>query len=204
MLKKFVYWGFGVSIVFLSAFIFYQGLHYFMGPVQKSDVVMTMGQGGNLTPSTVIRQENKYLCDDIQLSYQGPIKDILPRVSKKDLEEKYPESNGWELQYTSDGMLVARHTVNDFCSLHKAYRHLGIHDNVLAVYEGPLGFEDHLLWLEEGKEIQRLPEDLRNCLQDAQHYKGLTETEQHVCQEQLEFANETLLNNVLENLDEMY
>ena len=65
----------------------------------------------------MIRQENKYLCDDIQLSYQGPIKDILPRVSKKDLEEKYPESNGWELQYTSDGMLVARHTAVSYTHL---------------------------------------------------------------------------------------
>jgi hypothetical protein len=123
-------------------------------------------------------------------------------LDRQALAQKYSAGAGWTIKYDAGGLVVLTRAVDDFCSLHKDYRHLGIKQNALAIYQGPLGSDQKLLRLEEGKKIGMLPEDLKRSLEMAGNLAVLDGAARDRLKSQLEFENEALLNSMLENLDE--
>lgn len=206
MFKKISVLAMSIAVIMLVAFVFYQALNFFVGPLMKpGHPVYNIGlaEGARVVSGTVVRQENSYLCKDVEMVYQGPVPKELVGLSKQDLEKKYPPEAGWSIKTVGGGMLVLTRTVDDFCSLHRDYRHLGIYRNVLAVYQGPLGCEQKLIRLEEGKRVDLLPEDLRKRLENAADLANTDLAAKEELKSHLEFENEAMLNSMLENLDEI-
>lgn len=201
MFKRFFYVGVSVFVVIGVGFLFYQGFNFFLSDYFKSNQVLAVFDDKEVTASTVVRQEHSYLCQDVELNYLGLAKDLFANSDKKTLEDEYLKS-GYEIEYLEDNTLLMTKEVDDFCAIHKKYRHLGIHENKLAIYEGSLGFDENLLWVED-KLINSLPQEIQLSLEKAKDYSNLSEEEKKDCQINLEFENEEKLNNMLENLDEL-
>lgn len=205
MLKRITWLGISFVVVIMVAGIFYLALNFFVAPLLKPGLAvfnLGLAETDRVSATTTIRQENSYLCNDVELIYQGPVSGELTGLTREDLNKKYPSGEGWTVDFRGDGLVVINHTLDDFCSRHKNYRHLGLYRNVLAVYQGPLGYDDKLLGLEERKRLEQLPSDLREKLEMAANYGNLNEIQRDALRSELEFPDETSLNNALENLDE--
>lgn len=189
----------------MVAGVFYLALNFFVAPLLKPGMPvfhLGLAQTNKITAATTVRQENSYLCKDIELIYQGPASRDIIGLAGEDLDKKFPAGAGWTVELREDGLLVLNHSLDEFCSRHKNYRHLGLYRNVLAIYQGPLGYDQKLLRLEDNKRIENLPPDLRGKLEMAVNYGSLNEAQRDNLRKELEFIDETSLNNALENLDE--
>ncbi|GBF35332.1 hypothetical protein DCCM_4455 [Desulfocucumis palustris] len=206
MLRKIPMLAMSIVVIMLVAFVFYQALNFFVSPLMKpGHPVYNIGLAGDtrVVSGTIVRQENSYLCKDVETVYQGPAPRELVGLTEKELEKKYPAEEGWSIKTVDGGILVLTRNVDDFCSLHRDYRHLGIYRNVLAVYQGPLGCDQKLIRLEEGKRMELLPEDLRKRLESAADLANVDPAAREELKYHLEFENEAMLNSMLENLDEV-
>lgn len=197
--------GLSCVVVATVAVVFYLALNFFVAPLLKPGLSVfniVSAEGAKITRATTVRQENSYLCRDVEIIYQGPAPGELVGLDRQALDKKYPAGDGWTIKFNNGGIAILARAVDDFCSLHKDYRHLGIYRNVLAVYQGPLGSDQKLLRLEEGKKLHLLPEDLQKSLEMAVNLADLDDSAREKLKSQLEFENEALLNSMLENLDE--
>lgn len=155
-----------------------------------------------VAPGAVLKEENYYICGDVELVCQVPAPaDMLGR-DLKDLRSRYPEKSGWSVEIADEKLVVLRKSVDGFCGQHSLYRHLGMHRDRLAVFQGPLGFDQRLLRV-EGKPVGDLPRPLREKLQKAREYGRLPAEEKSVLRTELEFIDQISLNSALENLDEV-
>lgn len=149
---------------------------------------------------TVIREEHVYICGDIDEVARNTAA-ALKINSENELKEKYV-SLGYALEMRNNEVLAKR-KVAEFCSYHRNFRHLGIRDDKLAIYQGPLGYEQKLLKVEDNFPINSLSAALQVKLQQSINLFQMTPETQAKLRYELEFANEDALNAVLENLDEM-
>lgn len=187
--------------VFLIATAVYVTLTSFSNPVMKP--VLT---GERIEPliqsTTTIRQENKYtVCGDVEVYYRGPAKRDLIGLDENRLRLKYPRQEGWAVAVEGDEVVITRQ-LDGLCGMHREYRHLGIHEGQLAVYQGPLGHDEVLLRVESGININRLPELFIDKLNKADAFVDLCDDEQRELRKAIEFTDEQALNALLENLDE--
>lgn len=151
---------------------------------------------------TIVREEYEYFCGDVHIVYLGRAPDKLVGLTHANLKQKYPAKDGWTVENTAE-MMVLKKRCNEFCPEHKNYRHLGICEGLLAVYEGPLGYEKKLLKTEKNILIERLPANYQTKLHQAMVFeKQLPETQLQLRKE-LEFTSESSLQATLENLDEL-
>ncbi|AEF94096.1 hypothetical protein Desca_1236 [Desulfotomaculum nigrificans CO-1-SRB] len=153
----------------------------------------------SLAQNTVIKEQNVYICGDIEEMARKSIDN--DNVKASDLKAKYTD-----LGYTVDikkGEVIARRKVDDFCSYHRSLRHLGIYKEKLAVFQGPIGYDQKLLKVEDAIPIQSLSAEFQVKLQQASNFSQMTPETQAQLRSELEFANEDALNAILENLDEM-
>lgn len=204
MLKKIRRLFTAAAVTLFVAMAVFLGAGYFAGPLAKP-LFPVFGQNtpGVVSPGAILKEENCYLCGDVELIYQAPAPaDILGR-DLKSLRAKYPEKDGWSVEMNSDRLVVLRKNIDGFCGQHSLYRHLGIHRERLAVYQGPLGFNQRLLRVEEKKKVEDLPRSLREKLLKAREFDRLSAEERSVLRSDLEFAEETALNSAMENLDEV-
>ncbi|MCL5290740.1 MAG: hypothetical protein ACOY35_12670 [Bacillota bacterium] len=153
-----------------------------------------------LSPDRIIMEENIYLCGDIE-EVSRKTAGSLGVKTEKELKDYYA-ARGISVEVRKNEVLAQRR-VNDFCSYHRSFRHLGIHDNKLAVYQGPLGYQQKLLRVEETFPLHSLSEDFQVKLQQAMDFLHMTPETQAKLRYELEFSNEEGLNAILENLDEM-
>ncbi|MFZ5643135.1 MAG: hypothetical protein ACOY46_06065 [Bacillota bacterium] len=176
----------------------------FMSGILGRPILPVFGQGAvnTVSPGAVLREENCYICGDVELVFQGPASGDIVGKSAKDLRGKYSEKEGWSVGLDSDRLVVLRRSIDGFCGEHSNYRHLGIHRDRLAVYQGPLGYDQRLLRVEENKKLDQLPPSLREKMKKARDYNTLSPEERDVLRAHLEFTDERLLNSALENLDE--
>lgn len=205
MLRRITWLGISFIVIIMVAGIFYLALNLFVAPFLKPGLpVFNLGLAdvNKINATSTIRQENSYLCKDVELVYQGPPSGEIIGLTREGINKKFPAENGWAVEFRGDGLVEFKHVLDDFCSRHKSYRHLGLYRNVLAVYQGPLGCDDKLLRLEERKRIEKLPPDLRESLETAVNYRDLNEDQRDELRNRLEFIDEIALNNALENLDE--
>ncbi len=165
--------------------------------------VFGQGKAGVVAPGATLKEENCYLCGDVELVYQAPAPAEMLGKGLEDLRRKYPEKDGWSVEIKNERLVVLRKNVDGFCGQHSLYRHLGIYRDRLAVYQGPLGFDQRLLRVEEKKKVENLPRTLREKLQKSREFNRLPAEEKSSLRSDLEFIDETALNSVLENLDEV-
>lgn len=203
MFTRISYFVTGMILTVAVAVAVFLGAVFIAGPAVWPLLPVFGDVGGRVVaPGAVLKKENSYLCGDVELSFQGQAPAGIVGRSLKDLRGKYPESEGWSVDLKNEKLLVLRKTVDDFCGLHGQYRHLGVQNGRLAVYQGPLGFDRKLLRVEESKKIELLPRSLAEELEKARNFDGLPPEEKSALRRELEFIDETALNSALENLDE--
>jgi hypothetical protein len=158
------------------------------------------GIGDFVYADTVVREEYAYLCGDVQVVFLGRAPKELVGFNRSGLEQKYSAQDGWTIEMTPD-TLVLKKTCLEFCSKHAKYRHLGISEGCLAVFEGPLGNNQRLLRVEKIP-LENLPAEYQVKLEQVMNFSRQSPENQAALREELEFAGESSLNAFLENLDE--
>ncbi|WP_449241519.1 hypothetical protein [Desulfoscipio gibsoniae] len=189
------------ALVFLVAMVVYFTLSTVSDPAMKP--IFTGDKVEPLIKSTTtVRQEKEYTaCGDVEVYYRGPAAPDLIGLDEHRLQMKFPRQDGWDVAVQGDEVVITKQ-IDGLCGMHKEYRHLGIHDGQLAVYQGPLGYDEILLRLETGINIDLLPEAFLNKLNKTDAFQSLSADERLDLQNTLEFTDEQLLNALLENLDE--
>lgn len=201
MFKKMRWTITAVILIVIVAMTVFWGAGLVAGPKVKPILPVWGNDPESIQPRAVLREENIYLCGETELVYQGPVPADMVGRNLLELRKKYMEKDGWSVSIKNDTVVLSK-SVNDFCGQHSLYRHLGIYRDRLAVYQGPLGFNHKLLRVENQK-VESLPLELRDKLKKAMEYNSLTTEERLALERDLQFVDETVLNSVLENLDEI-
>jgi len=151
--------------------------------------------------NTLLLKYNEYSCGDVELLYRGNAPRELTGLDYNRLKLKYPESQGWKLTFRDNELDITR-KVDGFCGMHKEYRHLGMYEGKLAVFQGPLGYNNVVLSV-VNIDLNLLPDDIKDKISRADRFNELPAAEQSELQKAIEFPNETEIYSVLENLDEL-
>ncbi|GAB6181116.1 hypothetical protein JCM14036_24350 [Desulfotomaculum defluvii] len=151
-------------------------------------------------PETTIREENIFICGDIEEVARKKAH-TLQITDEKDLKNHYA-AQGYSINQ-SGKQIIAQRKVDDFCSYHRKYRHLGIQDDKVAIFQGPIGYNQKLLRIEERLPVATLTADLQVKLQQSMDFFQMTPETQAVLRYEFEFHDEDALNAILENLDEL-
>jgi hypothetical protein len=206
MIKKMLGVFSAILLVIIVAAIVYVSMVSLSDPALKPvSTVIESVTGRRVTsvvkPYTTIKKANEYTCGDVEVYYRGPAPSELIGLDHSRLLMKFPEQAGWKIEDQGDEIVITR-KVDGLCGMHKEYRHLGLYNGRLAVYQGPLGYDGILLRVEESIKVEALPEPLLGQLRKAADFNRLNQSEQLELKNAIEFPEETTMNNVLENLDE--
>ncbi|ADG82042.1 hypothetical protein Tfer_0135 [Thermincola ferriacetica] len=117
------------------------------------------------------------------------------------LAKEFPPEEGWEIDDSVPNELIITRHENKVCPYHREFRHLGIDEGFLAIYEGPLGYNDKVLQ-RENVAVYLLPPEIQEDLNMAMNYNQQDPDTQARLKSQLEFEDENKLSAVLENFDE--
>ena len=206
MYKKIYMAGFGLIIMLAVAFATYTAFTLLSPALSGHGLKMislnTGGTGERVTPGMTFREEAGYICGDVELIYQGPVNGRLINLNRQQLEQKYPPAEGWKVEFTESGALVTRQSRQQFCGMHSQYRHLGLKEGKLVIYQGPLGYDQIPLRQEQRYQVELLPSTFRDNLEKTAAFNSLSPAEQEFLKSELEFSDDVSLNNALESLDE--
>lgn len=210
MIKGVLKIGTAVILMLTVASITYFSFMYLFPPVEKpvSTVLQQLinldGEDDVLVkPGIIVRIEKKYACGDVFVDFQGPAPKDLQGLSEKEVRGKYSPDEGWSISKLSGGIVKLSQSVNDLCDRHRQYRHLGIYQGMLVVYEGPLGYNESLIRVERNIAVENLPPELRIKLQQAMDFERQASSTKLQLRKQLEFSSEQDLNTALDSLDEL-
>lgn len=156
-----------------------------------------------INPGTIVRVEERYACGDVFVKFQGPAKKEWHGLSEREVRDLYPVSAGWEISKLSEGIVELSKSVPGLCERHASYRHLGVAQGMLAVYQGPLGYNDSLIRVEKNIVLNSLPQDFQDKLLQAMDFNKQADRTKQDLRKQLEFPSEQDLNAVLDSIDEM-
>lgn len=149
---------------------------------------------------TRISKEIRYVCGD-RVTTTIPTVSEFVGLDYQGVAKKFPAGEGWLIDDTVAGVLTVYRDEQSICPYHRDFRHLGIADGYLAVYEGPLGFNQKVLQREDIK-VSALPPEMQQLLQAAMDYRGQPVDIQGQLKQGMEFETEEKLNTMLENFDE--
>lgn len=155
-----------------------------------------------VTEDTVVYKQNIYLCGTVENNYNGFETTALIGMSHGELLKMFAIEDGWQVQFPSSAELILAKRVNEFCPIHRNYRHLGIYQDTLAVFQGPLGINTKLEQVIKSRPLTELPQSLQLKLHQAMIFYSMTAEVQAQLKQELEFSNEEKMNAVLENIDE--
>lgn len=162
------------------------------------------GRGGpELKADAVLREQIEYVCGDTEISFQGPVPRSLTGSELEVLLKKYPVEQGWHMAFHEPDMVTVTRQVDDLCPGHRKYRHLGINNGKVAIFEGPLGYDQRMLRVEEHLPVKILPQALQVKLRQAETFLQQPTETRIILQKELEFNDDHALNVMLENLDEL-
>lgn len=193
-------------LVVAVAAVIYVSLDLFHNPELKPVFNMIESVAGHpvnpvIKQYTTVVKINEYTCGDSEVYYRGPAPAELIGLDHSRLQMQFPENEGWSVENRGDEVVITR-KVDGLCGMHKEYRHLGLYNGRLAVFQGPLGYDAVLLRVEENISLEALPESMLSQLDKAKNYNNLDQNEQLELKNTIEFSDENTMNNVLENLDE--
>lgn len=194
---------FSVAIVFFLTFATVYGVYGKGWPMAKplsfdkseQDVVKP-----SIRPDTVIKKEIRYMCGD-KVATKIPTTSDFIGSDFRSLVKKYPPEQGWSIDDTIKNTLILARTEPTICPYHRDFRHLGVSDGYLVVYEGPMGFNTKILQREEIS-LSSLPPEMQSDLNLAMAYDIQPADVQGKLKNTYEFETEAKLNTVLENFDE--
>jgi hypothetical protein len=192
----------GVVVIFLLSLatvygMFGRGLTFYKPLVAKGEVKTVKP---TVKAETVIKKEIRYLCGD-RVSTRIPTTSDLIGLEFTSLVRKYPPERGWAIDDSVKNTLVLVRSEKQVCPYHQDFRHLGISDGNLAVYEGTLGYDQKVL-LREDIAVSELPFELQTDLRTSMDYNNQSPDTQGRLKAMYEFETEGQLNSVLENFDE--
>ncbi|HAU31325.1 MAG: hypothetical protein XD78_1206 [Desulfotomaculum sp. 46_296] len=204
MLKKLFYLSLGIAgSLFIAAAVYY-GMILFREPAARPLLSLSSFEGVSnqifIRDDNFIREEYEYLCGDIYIVYLGKPADDLTGITYNKLRNRYPAEDGWSVEKI-EKTVVLRKKCNEFCPEHKTYRHLGIAEGRLAIYQGPLGCNKELLKT-ENLTVENLPVKFQIKLEQAMAFEKQETDVQDQLRKELEFSSESSLQAGLENLDE--
>ena len=171
-------------------------------PVMYQTLLTSRGEPG-LKAGAVLREQIEYACGDTEISFQGPVPRSLTGSERELIMKQYPEEQGWQIIFHEPDMVIVTQQIDDLCPGHRKYRHLGISDGMVAVFEGPLGYDQRILRVEEHLPVKILPQALQVKLRQAETFLQKPPETRVILQKELEFTDEQALNAMLENLDEL-
>jgi len=206
MLKKIFLPLICILIVFVIAGAVYWSLAIWVKPLDKPvffarSLIPDGGDTDFVYADTVVREEYAYLCGDVQVVFLGRAPKELVGLDRVALEQKYPAQDGWTVEKTPDTLVLKKYC-REFCPEHANYRHLGISEGFLAVFEGPLGNNQRLLRVEKKIALENLSAEYQIMLEQAMNFARQSPEIQAMLRKELEFVGESFLHAVLENLDE--
>lgn len=192
----------GVAVVFMLSFatvygLFGKGMALYK-PLVASGETKTVKP--TITAETIIKKEIRYLCGN-RVSTRIPTTSDLIGLEFASLVRKYPPEKGWSIDDSVRNNLLLVYSEKRVCPYHQDFRHLGVSDGNLAVYEGLLGYNEKVL-LREDIAILELPLELQTDLNTAMDYNNQSPDNQSRLKAMYEFETEGQLNSVLENFDE--
>ncbi len=194
---------FSIAVIFFLTFAAMYGVYGKGWPMYK---LRTAAQDGVKTvkpvirADTVIRKEIRYLCGD-RVSTKIPTTSDLIGLEFAGLVRKYPPAEGWNIDDTEKNTLILARVEEQVCPYHRDFRHLGLSDGFLAVYEGPLGYSLKVLQREDIT-ADSLPPEMQTDLSMAMDYDNQSPDIQGKLKSMYEFESEAQLNSALENFDE--
>ncbi|MFA4884991.1 MAG: hypothetical protein WC601_04320 [Desulfotomaculaceae bacterium] len=150
---------------------------------------------------TILIKDKEYLCGDLEKISEEIAPEELLHLDRKALAERFPASEGWVVNFSNPGFLTLTMKSDEFCPLHRNCRHIGLYQGLVAVYEGPLGFNGKLL-RSENIPVESLNPDFRIMLEQAMDVNKLSHTTAESLRQELEFNTDESLNAALDNLDE--
>jgi len=193
----------GIAIIFLMCFASAYGIYSKNGMMYRPGTTAS-GNTKEVRPAigkdTLIFEEIRYTCGD-RATTRIPTTSDLVGMEFAALASEYPSEEGWSIDDTKENTLILARIEDRVCLYHRDYRHLGISDGFLAVYEGPLGC-NHKVLLRESIGVENLPPELQNELVMATDYENQTQDTQGLLKSLYEFETEEKLNMALENFDE--
>lgn len=154
-------------------------------------------------PETVVTVERRYVCGELDLISEGPAPQTLIGLDTAGLQKKFPEDAGWELALHLPAALRITRNVEDFCPEHRHFRHIGVKDGCVAVFQGPVGFNHRPLRREKHLPVDALTQGLQVKLSQVMSFQAQLPAVQAQLRRELEFPDEAQLNAALENLDEL-
>ncbi|MTI79753.1 MAG: hypothetical protein FH758_02550 [Firmicutes bacterium] len=155
-----------------------------------------------VTKETKTYKQNIYLCGDTEDTSVENAAPGLLGMGETDLHSIFSEADGWQVRFEGPQELVLARRINELCSEHKAYRHLGVYNNKLAVFQGPLGINTILLQVIENKSVDSLPETMQQKLRQAMDFTQQNSELQAELKQNFEFDTKKELYAVMENIDE--
>lgn len=154
-----------------------------------------------ITMETKVYKEKEYLCGDLEKISEEYASGELLHMDKKALLEKFPAAEGWTVVFANPGLLSLTLKAEEFCPVHRKFRHIGIYHGLVAVYEGPLGYNDKVLRVENIM-VESLNPDYRIKLEQAMDLQKQSDIAAEMLRAELEFSSDETLNAALENMDE--
>lgn len=154
-----------------------------------------------VVPETKLYKAKEYLCGDIEKISEEYAPGELLGLDKKALMEKFPASEGWTVDFTDPCLLSLTFKADEFCPVHREFRHIGLYHGLVAVYEGPLGYNEKVLRVENIM-VEALDPDFRIKLEQSMDFHSQSHLAAEKLREELEFKSDEALNAALENMDE--
>lgn len=194
---------FSIAIIFFLSFATAYGIYGKAWGINKTGTA-TKGVSDKLKPqinsNTIINKEIRYICGD-KVTTKIPTTSSLVGLDFASLVKKFPAQQGWNIDDSRKNVLTLARVEKRVCPYHQDFRHLGISDGFLAVYEGPLGYNQKVLQ-RENISVSKLPLDVQANLKRAIDYNYQTQDNQGRLKLIFEFENEEQLNSTLENFDD--
>ncbi len=154
-----------------------------------------------VSEDTVLIKDKEYLCGDLEKLSEETAPAELLHLDRKALAEIFPASEGWVVHFINPGFLTLTMKVDEFCPLHRQFRHIGLYQGLVAVYEGPVGFNGKILRV-ENIPAEALSPAYRIMLEQAMDIDNQSQSAVEGLRKELEFSSEGALNSALDNLDE--
>lgn len=192
-----------VIFAFSVAAGFLWGSRFMNLPERKPTAVLTPVDFINpkVSSETIMMKYKEYLCGDMEKISEETAPAELRGLDRKKIIEKFPGDQGYVVSFTEPKYLTLTSKSDEFCPIHRTYRHLGLYNGLVAVYEGPLGVDKKVLRA-ENIPMETLDPDLRIKLEQVMDFHKQARSAAEQLRGEFEFTSEEALNAALENLDE--
>lgn len=194
---------FSIAIIFFLTFATVYGVLGKDG-INFKNVSFTRGNIVGVKPTikkdTVIIKEIRYICGD-KVRTKIPTTSRFIGMDFSSLAKIFTPAQGWNIDDSVKNNLVIARVDNNLCPYHKGFRHLGIDQGFLAIFEGPLGYNNTVLQ-RENITLSSLPEELQKDLRAVMEYNQQPPDIQGKLKSTYEFDSEAQLNTAMENFDE--